>query len=81
MVGDPGLGKSQLLQAVCDIAPRGVYCCGTNSSTTGLTVTLMRDAGSGDYALEAGALVLGDQGIISCLLVDLLTISFVFDVN
>lgn len=28
----------------------------------GLTVNLSRDAGSGDYALEAGALVLADQG-------------------
>jgi len=63
LVGDPGLGKSQLLQAVCEIAPRGVYVCGSYSSTSGLTVTLLRDQSTGDYALEAGALVLGDQGI------------------
>jgi len=62
-VGDPGLGKSQLLKALCEIAPRGVYVCGSYSTTTGLTVTLLRDPSSGDYALEAGALVLGDQGI------------------
>jgi len=30
---------------------------------TGLTVTVVKDAGSGDFALEAGALVLGDQGV------------------
>lgn len=30
---------------------------------SGLTVTLSRDATSGDYALEAGALVLADQGM------------------
>ncbi|XP_066561850.1 DNA helicase MCM8 [Amia ocellicauda] len=63
VVGDPGLGKSQMLQAVCNIAPRGVYVCGNTTTTSGLTVTLSRDGGSGDYALEAGALVLGDQGI------------------
>ncbi|XP_055719364.1 LOW QUALITY PROTEIN: DNA helicase MCM8 [Salvelinus fontinalis] len=62
VVGDPGLGKSQMLQAVCNVAPRGIYVCGNTTSTSGLTVTLSRDAGSGDYALEAGALVLGDQG-------------------
>jgi hypothetical protein len=29
----------------------------------GLTVTVVKDAGTGDFALEAGALVLGDQGV------------------
>jgi len=63
VVGDPGLGKSQLLQAVSRLAPRGVYVCGNTSSNSGLTVTLTRDSGSGDTGLEAGALVLADQGI------------------
>ncbi|RXN18654.1 DNA helicase MCM8 [Labeo rohita] len=63
IVGDPGLGKSQMLQAVCNVAPRGVYVCGNTTTTSGLTVSLSKDSGSGDYALEAGALVLGDQGI------------------
>ncbi|XP_010904530.1 DNA helicase MCM8 [Esox lucius] len=63
VVGDPGLGKSQMLQAVCNVAPRGIYVCGNTTSTSGLTVTLSREAGSGDYSLEAGALVLGDQGL------------------
>uniref|UniRef100_A0A803SNX2 DNA helicase MCM8 n=1 Tax=Anolis carolinensis TaxID=28377 RepID=A0A803SNX2_ANOCA len=63
VVGDPGLGKSQMLQAVCNIAPRGVYVCGNATTTSGLTVTLSRDSSSGDFSLEAGALVLGDQGI------------------
>ncbi|XP_028279938.1 DNA helicase MCM8 [Parambassis ranga] len=63
IVGDPGLGKSQMLQAVCNVAPRGIYVCGNSTSTTGLTVTLSRDSGTGDYALEAGALVLADQGL------------------
>nr|XP_045013632.1 DNA helicase MCM8 isoform X2 [Jaculus jaculus] len=63
VVGDPGLGKSQMLQAVCSVAPRGVYVCGNTTTTSGLTVTLSKDSSSGDFALEAGALVLGDQGI------------------
>ncbi|XP_021920496.1 DNA helicase MCM8 isoform X1 [Zootermopsis nevadensis] len=61
VVGDPGLGKSQMLQACASIAPRGVYVCGNTSTITGLTVTLTREAG-GNYTLEAGALVLADQG-------------------
>jgi len=62
VVGDPGLGKSQMLRAISAIAPRGVYVCGNTTTTAGLTVTLHKDGSSGDYALEAGALVLGDQG-------------------
>jgi len=62
VVGDPGLGKSQMLQAACNAAPRGVFVCGNTSTTSGLTVTLSREGSSGEYALEAGALVLGDKG-------------------
>lgn len=62
VVGDPGLGKSQMLQSVSNSAPRSVYVCGNTTTTSGLTVTLSKDGGSGDFALEAGALVLADQG-------------------
>ncbi|KAK9759857.1 hypothetical protein K7432_016682 [Basidiobolus ranarum] len=63
VVGDPGLGKSQMLSAVVQVAPRGVYVCGSSGiSSSGLTVTLCKESGSNDFALEAGALVLGDQG-------------------
>ena len=63
VVGDPGLGKSQLLQAAANVAPRGVYVCGNTTTASGLTVTLSKEgSGGGDYALEAGALVLGDRG-------------------
>jgi len=53
----------QMLQAAANLAPRGVYVCGNTTTASGLTVTLSKEAGSGgDYALEAGALVLADQG-------------------
>lgn len=51
-----------MLQAASNVAPRGVYVCGNTTTTSGLTVTLTKDGSSGDYSLEAGALVLGDQG-------------------
>jgi hypothetical protein len=38
VVGDPGMGKSQMLQAISALAPRGVYVCGGTTSSTGLTV-------------------------------------------
>ena len=68
MVGDPGLGKSQLLQAVSNVAPRGVYVCGNTTTTSGLTVTLTKESGSSDYALEAGALVLADKGLCELIM-------------
>lgn len=63
VVGDPGMGKSQMLQSVSHLAPRGVYVVGNNATTSGLTITLLREAGTGEYVLEAGALVLGDMGV------------------
>ena len=58
----PSLPK--MLQAAANVAPRGVYVCGNTTTASGLTVTLSKESGGGggDYALEAGALVLADQG-------------------
>lgn len=65
LVGDPGLGKSQLLAAAAAVAPRGLYVCGNTCSAAGLTATLHHSdiASGGEYGLEAGALVLGDRGV------------------
>lgn len=62
VIGDPGLGKSQMLQSVCNISPRGVFVCGSTCSSAGLTVSLTREKGI-DFSLEAGAVVLADQGV------------------
>lgn len=58
-----GLGKSQMLQSAANAAPLGIYVCGNTSTVSGLTVTISKDSGSNDFALEAGALVMGDRGI------------------
>lgn len=54
--------NSQMLRAISKVSPRGVYISGGITSKTGLTVTMVRDGKDGDFALEAGALVLADQG-------------------
>ena len=63
LVGDPGLGKSQLLKAASGLAPRGMYVSGRSVSKAGLTATVVKDAGTGGYAFEAGAMVLSDGGV------------------
>ncbi|MFW5918887.1 MAG: XRE family transcriptional regulator [Halanaeroarchaeum sp.] len=57
--------NSQLLQYIRNIAPRSVYTSGKGSSSAGLTAAAVRDDfGDGQqWTLEAGALVLADQGI------------------
>ena len=61
IVGDPGLGKSQLLRAAGQVATRSVSVCGNTSTAAGLTVAISRDGK--DTSLEAGALVLADNGV------------------
>jgi len=61
IVGDPGIGKSQMLKYVSKLAPRGIYTTGKGTSGVGLTAAAVRDE-LGGWSLEAGALVLGDRG-------------------
>ncbi|WP_336024218.1 minichromosome maintenance protein MCM [Halobellus salinisoli] len=65
LIGDPGTGKSAMLQYIRNIAPRSVYTSGKGSSSAGLTAAAVRDDfGDGQqWTLEAGALVLADKGI------------------
>jgi len=57
-----------MLRAAANIAPRAVFVCGNTSTTAGLTVSVSREAssssgGGSNVTLEAGALVLADQGV------------------
>ena len=63
LVGDPGTAKSEMLKFCSRIAPRGLYTSGRGSTAAGLTAAIVKDK-SGIMMLEAGAVVLGDQGLV-----------------
>lgn len=61
-VGDAGLAKSEMLKFAMKVAPRGLYTSGRGSSAAGLTAAVVKDK-SGAMMLEAGAVVMADQGL------------------
>jgi len=63
IVGDPSTAKSQFLKMVADFSPRAVYTSGKASSAAGLTAAVVRDEESGEFVIEAGALMLADNGV------------------
>ncbi|KAH6668619.1 MCM2/3/5 family-domain-containing protein, partial [Plectosphaerella plurivora] len=63
IVGDPSTSKSQFLKYICGFAPRAVYTSGKASSAAGLTAAVIKDEETGEFTIEAGALMLADNGI------------------
>ncbi len=63
LVGDPGTAKSEMLKFCARVAPRGLYTSGRGSTAAGLTAAVVKDK-TGIMMLEAGAVVLGDQGLV-----------------
>lgn len=61
-----GTAKSQFLKYTEKIAPRAVFTTGQGASAVGLTAYVRRNPVSKEWTLEAGALVLADQGV--CLI-------------
>ena len=63
IVGDPSTAKSHFLKYVSGFMPRAVYTSGKASSAAGLTASVLRDPETGEFGIEAGALMLADNGI------------------
>ncbi|KAB1221601.1 DNA replication licensing factor MCM6 [Morella rubra] len=63
IVGDPSCAKSQFLKYTSRIVPRSVYTSGKSSSAAGLTATVAKEPETGEFCIEAGALMLADNGV------------------
>ncbi|KAI8524800.1 hypothetical protein RHMOL_Rhmol13G0177800 [Rhododendron molle] len=63
IVGDPSCAKSQFLKYASSLVPRSVYTSGKSSSAAGLTATVAKEPETGEFCIEAGALMLADNGI------------------
>ncbi|OAF66036.1 hypothetical protein A3Q56_06215, partial [Intoshia linei] len=63
IVGDPSTAKSQFLKHVEEVSPRAIYTSGKASTAAGLTAAVVRDEDSHEFVIEAGALMLADNGI------------------
>ncbi|RME55062.1 AAA family ATPase [Candidatus Woesearchaeota archaeon] len=64
LVGDPGAGKSAMLTFVKNTAPKARYVAGRSASGAGITATVVKDEFLRGWALEAGAIVLADKGVL-----------------
>jgi DNA replicative helicase MCM subunit Mcm2 (Cdc46/Mcm family) len=63
IVGDPSSAKSQILKYISYLLPRTVYVSGKGTTAVGLTASVTKDPDTHEYMLEAGALILADNGI------------------
>lgn len=64
MAGDPGLGKSEIMEWAVDVNQRGILAAGRGGTAAGLTASLIKDEETGQFTLMAGAMVLADGGLI-----------------
>ncbi|KAK2747554.1 MCM DNA helicase complex subunit mcm6 [Myotisia sp. PD_48] len=67
IVGDPSTSKSQFLKYICKLHPRAVYTSGKASSAAGLTASVVKDPETGEFTIEAGALMLANGGGICAI--------------
>lgn len=64
LLGDPGTGKTTLIEQASRLVPRSEYTTGKNTTSAGLTATVQQnDFENGSWTLEAGTLVRAHNGL------------------
>ena len=65
LMGDPGTGKTTIIEYVTELVPRSEYGTGKGSTSAGLTATVQKDdfEGGDGWSLEAGLLVKANNGM------------------
>lgn len=63
LIGDPGTGKSQVLNFMKKLIPRSIKTGGRTSSEAGLTATSIREE-DGYWSVVGGSMVLADRGLL-----------------
>lgn len=64
IIGDPGIGKSKVLNSAVNLIPRAKYINGVSTTSAGLTATAVQGTNN-QWNLEAGALVLCNNGLLA----------------
>ena len=66
LIGDPGIGKSKLIESIYEISPKSIKSNGAGTTQAGLTASAIKDEvlGTG-WSMEAGAIVLADGGLLT----------------
>ena len=62
LIGDPGIGKSQIMESYKKTVPKVIGVNGAGTSQAGLTATAVKDELTGSWTMDAGAGVLADGG-------------------
>lgn len=64
LIGDPGAAKSQMLRRIMLVGPKARYISGKGATGAGLSAAVVKDEFLQGWSLEAGAMVLANQGLL-----------------
>ena len=63
LIGDPGIGKSKLIESVFENSPKAIKSNGAGATKAGLLASAEKNEITGTWGFSCGALPLGDGGL------------------